>query len=287
MTDPRTVLITGATGKQGGAVARHLAGKGFKIRAMTRKPDSDAAKALAGSGAEIVRGDLDDSASLEAALKGAWGAFAVQNTWEAGVEREEEQGKRFATVARTAGVQHFVYSSVGSAHRQTGIPHFENKWRVEETIRGLGFPSRVIMRPVFFMENLTSPWFLNGDTIYAAMDPTTVLQMIAVDDIGEYGARAFTDAEALNGREIDLAGDAVTMPEVATLLSRGLGRPIEFVQVPIEEVRKNSEDLALMLEWFDRVGYNADIAGLEREFGIKPTKLIEWASRQRANAPTA
>ena len=287
MTDSRTVLITGATGKQGGAVARHLAGKGFKIRAMTRKPDSDAAKALAGSGAEIVRGDLDDSASLEAALKGAWGAFAVQNTWEAGVEREEEQGKRFATVARTAGVQHFVYSSVGSAHRQTGIPHFENKWRVEETIRGLGFPSRVIMRPVFFMENLTSPWFLNGDTIYAAMDPTTVLQMIAVDDIGEYGARAFTDAEALNGREIDLAGDAVTMPEVATLLSRGLGRPIEFVQVPIEEVRKNSEDLALMLEWFDRVGYNADIAGLEREFGIKPTKLIEWASRQRANAPTA
>ena len=281
MADTRIVLITGATGKQGGAVARHLAGKGFKVRAMTRKVDSAAARALAASGAEVVKGDLDDAASLEAALKGAWGAFAVQNTWEAGVEHEEEQGKRFAAAARKAGIQHFVYSSVGSAHRQTGVPHFDNKWRIEETIRGLGFPSRVIIRPVFFMENLTSPWFLNGDNLCAAMDPKTVLQMIAVDDIGKYGARAFTDAAALNGREIDLAGDAVTMPEAAKILSKGLGRPIGFVQVPIGEVRKNSEDMALMLEWFDRVGYNADIEGLEREFGIKPMKLADWAARQR------
>lgn len=282
MADTRIVLITGATGKQGGATARHLAGQGFRIRALTRKTDSDAAKALAASGVELVKGDLNDEASLEAALKGAWGAFAVQNTWEAGVEGEEEQGKRFATIARKAGVQHFVYSSVGSAHRKTGIPHFENKWRIEETIRGLGFPSRVILRPVFFMENLTSPWFLNGDKLCAGMDPKTVLQMIAVDDIGQYGALAFTQAVKLNGREIDIAGDAVTMPQAAQILSQGLGRNLEFFRVPIEEVRKNSEDFALMLEWFDRVGYNADIAGLGKEFGIKPTKLSDWAKSQRA-----
>ena len=184
-------------------------------------------------------------------------------------------------MARKVGVQHFVYSSVGSAHRETGIPHFENKWRIEQTVRGLGFPSWVIIRPVFFMENLTSPWFMNGDTLCAAMNPGTVLQMIAVDDIGKYGARAFTDAAALHGRAIDLAGDAVTMPQAAKALSGGLGRTIEFVHVPIEEVRKNSEDMALMLEWFDRVGYDADIDGLAREFGIKPTKLVEWAGRQR------
>ena len=282
MTDTRTVLITGATGKQGGAVARHLAGKGFAIRAMTRKPDSDAAKALAAAGAEVVKGDLDNAASLEAALAGAWGAFAVQNTWEAGVEGEETQGKRFAELARKAGVQHFVYTSVGSAHRQTGIPHFENKWRVEQTIRGLGFPSTVILRPVFFMENLISPWFLNGDKLYAAMDPTTKLQMIAVDDIGRYGARAFTDAASLNGREIDLAGDEVTIPEAAGILSGAFGRTIEFVRVPIEDVRKNSEDFALMLEWFGRVGYNADIPALIREFGFTPMTLAAWAATQRA-----
>lgn len=280
MADTRVVLITGATGKQGGAVARHLRGKGFKIRAMTRKVDSDAARALAAAGAEVVQGDLNDAASLEAALTGAWGVFGVQNTWESGVEGEEEQGKRLATMARQAGIQHFVYTSVGSAHRQTGIPHFENKWRIEETIRGLGFPSRVIIRPVFFMENLTSPWFLNGDNLCAALDPKTVLQMIAVDDIGKFGARAFTDASVQNGREIDLAGDAVTMPQAATILSGSLGRTIHFVRVPIEEVRKNSEDFAVMLEWFDRVGYNADIAGLEREFGIQATKLADWAGRQ-------
>jgi uncharacterized protein YbjT (DUF2867 family) len=276
----RIVLISGATGKQGGAVARALRGKGLAIRAMTRKPDGDAARALSARGAEIVKGDLDHPASLKAALEGAWGAFSVQNTWEAGVEKEEEQGKRFATLAHEAGVQHFVYTSVGSAHRHTGIPHFENKARIEATVRGLGFPSYVIIRPVFFMENVTTPWFLNGDTIYAALDPKTVLQMIAVDDIGQYGARTFTDAARLNRREIDLAGDAVTMPQAAAALSAGLGRAISFVQIPIADVRKNSEDFATMLEWFERVGYDADIAGLEREFGIRPTKLSEWAAGQ-------
>jgi uncharacterized protein YbjT (DUF2867 family) len=280
MVNERIILIAGATGKQGGAVARALVGKGFKIRALTRKPESEAALSLAKTGAEIVKGDLDDVASLKNALQGVWGVFSVQNTWEAGVEKEEEQGKRLAKLAREAGVEHFVYSSVGSAHRGTGIPHFENKWRVEETVRELHFPSHVILRPVFFMENLTSPWFSNGEKLVAALDPATKLQMIAVKDIGEYGARAFLDAKKLSGREIDLAGDSVTLPKATEVLGKGLGRKIEFVRIPIEEVRKNSADFAIMLEWFDRVGYSADIDGLQREFGIKPTKLDEWVAKQ-------
>jgi len=275
----RTLLITGATGKQGGATARHLHGKGFRLRGMTRKPQSDAARALAAGGVDIVEGDLNDEASLKRAIDGAWGVYAVQNTWEAGVEGEEEQGHRIARVAHAAGVQHFVYASVASAHRHTGIPHFDNKARVEATVRSLNFPSHVIVRPVFFMENLPSPWFLNGDTLYAAMKPTTVLQMIAVDDVGKYGALAFTDAR-LKNRAIDIAGDAVTIPEAARVLGQAWGRTINFVELPIEEVRKNSEDLALMLEWFGKVGYDADIAGLEREFGIAPTTLAAWAAAQ-------
>lgn len=282
MANERTILITGATGKQGGATARALAGGGFKLFAMTRTPDSDAAKAVAATtGAEIVQGDLDAAASIRTALKGMWGVFAVQNTWEAGVQREEEQGKRLASLAREAGVQHYVYTSVGSAHRKTGIPHFDNKFRVEEAVRAAGFPSYVIFRPVFFMENLTSPWFLNGDTIYAAMRPNLVLQMISADDIGKYIARGFTNADKLNHREIDLAADAVTMPDVAMALSKGLGRNISFVQIPIADVRKNSDDFATMLEWFDRVGYDVDIPSLEREFGIHGTNLVEWAAKQR------
>ncbi|HMU60698.1 MAG TPA: NmrA/HSCARG family protein [Gemmatimonadales bacterium] len=281
MSAPKRILITGVTGQQGGSVAAALAGSDFQLQGMTRKPDSPAAQALKAKGVTIVQGDLDDAASLTKALAGAWGVFAVQNTWEAGVEKEEEQGKRIATLAREAGVRHFVYSSVGSAHRATGIPHFDNKWRVEETVRSLGFPSHVILRPVFFMENIVSPWFLNGDTIYSALKPDTVLQMIAVQDIGKYGARAFTEAGRLNGRAIDLAGDALTMTRAAAALSAGLGRAINYVQIPITEVRKNSEDFALMLEWFERVGYEADIPALEKEFGFQPTPFAAWAAAQR------
>jgi uncharacterized protein YbjT (DUF2867 family) len=279
--DQRTILITGVTGKQGGAVARELVGKGLTLRGMTRKPDSDAARVLAAQGVEIVGGDLDDTTSLERAVAGAWGVFAVQNTWEAGVEKEEEQGKRLARVAKRAGVEHYVYTSVGSAQRGTGIPHFDNKRRVEQTVLELGFPSHVIFRPVFFMENLTSPWFLHGDKLITALKPETRLQMIAVEDIGRFEARGFTDVSRFAGREIELAGDEHTMPEVAAIFSESLGRQIDFVQIPMADVRKNSEDFALMLEWFDRVGYNADIPALEKEFAFRTLKLGEWARTQQ------
>jgi uncharacterized protein YbjT (DUF2867 family) len=280
MTD-RTILISGATGRQGGETARALAGRGFKLRAMTRKPDSDAARALAAQGVEIVKGDLDDEASLKAALAGAWGAYAVQNTWEAGVEKEEVQGKRFANAARESGVYHFVYASVASAHLKTGIPHFDNKARVEDTVRSLGFPSYAIIRPVFFMENLPSPWFLNGDKLISTLSPTTKLQMIAAQDIGQYGAMAFLDDARFRNLELDIAGDSKTLPEAADTLSRALGKPISYVQIPLEEVRKNSEDLALMLDWFERVGYSADIAGNASRYGITPTTLESWAQQLR------
>jgi uncharacterized protein YbjT (DUF2867 family) len=275
------ILITGATGQQGGAIAHELLAKGRKIRAMTRHPEGPKAAALKRLGAEVVAGDLNDAASIERALQGAWGAFAVQNTWEAGVQGEEEQGIRFAEIARKAGIQHLVYSSVQSADRKTGIPHFDNKARVEARIRSLGFPSYAILRPVFFMENLTSPWFfpsIQGGALAVGIRPETELQMVAVKDIGQYGAWAFENHAALNGRAIDIAGDELTMPETAAVLSRAAGREIRFVQVPIEEVRKFSDDFATMLEWFDRVGYNVDIAAQSAESGVRPTPFAEWAA---------
>jgi len=275
------IVVTGATGKQGGATARELLAKGHKVRAMTRKPDSPAAREIAKLGAEVVAGDLDDAASVERSLAGAWGVFAVQNTWEAGVEREEEQGKRIAEIARRQGVQHYVYSSVGSAHRSTGIPHFDNKWRVEEKVRALGFPSHTVLRPVFFMENLLLPSLLSGiqqGQVALALEPGTTVQMIAVADIGKYGRWAFENHAALNGRAIDIAGDQATMPATAGILSKVTHREVKFVQLPIAEVRKFSVDYALMLEWFDRVGYNADIAKTSAESGIRPTPLATWAA---------
>jgi uncharacterized protein YbjT (DUF2867 family) len=282
--DPKrdTILVTGATGKQGGAVARELLNAGARVRAMTRKPEGEVARALAARGAEVVRGDLDDAASLEKALEGVWGVFAVQNTWEAGVEKEEQQGKRMAEVARKRNVQHYVYTSVGSAQRKTGIPHFDNKARVEDTVRALGFPSHVILRPVFFMDNLIGPGFgLPDGKLRIALPPGRTLQMVAVDDIGKYGARAFTQHQQLRGKEIDIASDELTSPDVAKVLTQVLGKPITYEQQPIEQVRAFSPEFAIMLEWFDRVGYNADIAGIEREHGIKPTRLPAWAAAHK------
>ena len=278
MTNTRTILITGVTGHQGGAVAKALHGSGFSLRGLTRKPDSDRAEALAFHGIQIIKGDLDDETALRHALAGVWGVFAVQNTAEAGVEREEAQGKRLATLARVAGVEHFVYSSVGSAHRRTGIPHFDNKWRIEENVRGLKFPSHVVLRPVFFMENLLTPSNLQGNALSSPLAPATKLQMIAVDDLGWFGARAFTHAAELNGRALDIAGDVQTMPQAAEILAAATRRPIAFKQTSIDQVRQYREDLALMLEWFDRVGFDADIQTLEREFGRSMTKLKDWAT---------
>jgi len=278
----KLILITGATGKQGGATLRHLAKRGgFKLRAMTRKPESEAARAVATLGAEVVAGDLDDDASLARALEGAWGVYAVQNTWEAGVEKEEVEGKRIAKLAREKGVQRYVYASVGSAHKKTGIPHFDNKFRIEETVKAAGFPSYAIIRPVFFMENLLTPNSLNGDKLVSALRPETKLQMIAADDIGKFGAKAFSDADQMKNVELDIAGDAVTMPEAAAVVSEIVGRTVTYQPIPIAAVRQQSEDVALMLEWFDSTGYSADIASLERRFGIRPLTLAEWGRTQR------
>lgn len=274
----KVVLITGATGQQGGALARSLAGKGFKLRGLTRKPEGDAAKKLSALGVELVQGDLDDAASLTAALQGVWGVFGVQNTWEAGVEKEEVQGIRLAKLAREASVSHYVYASVGSADEKTGIPHFDNKSRVEDAVRSLGFPSHFISRPVFFMENVLGPWFLQGDKLMAGLKPDTKVQMVAVEDIGRVNAQAFIQSDKLNRREVDIAGDSVSMSTVAAALSGKLGKPITFVSLPIEAVRQNSADLAAMLEWFEAVGYSADIPALDAEFG-KMLSFEAWLKK--------
>src|SRR5438552_18800472 len=148
----KTVLITGATGRQGGAVIRHMLPKGWKLRALTRNPGARTAQELAGQGIDIMQGDLDDPASLERAARGVYGVYSVQDFWSVGAKREVLQGKNLADAAKKATVEHFVYSSVGGAERNSGIAHWESKWEVEKHIRKLGL-SATILRPVAFMEN--------------------------------------------------------------------------------------------------------------------------------------
>lgn len=269
------ILVTGATGQQGGAVAWSLLRQGRKVRALTRNPAR--AARLAQAGADVVQGDLTDPATLGDALQGVAGVFAMSTPFEAGMDEEVRQGQALAEAAKAAGVPHFVYTSVGSADRGTGIPHFESKWEVEGHIRQLGLPA-TILRPVFFMENFGTffrPLILQG-RLALPLRPDVKLQMIALRDIGEWGAAAFLRPQDFLGQAIDLAGDALTMTEVVGHLSRTMGRTIRYQPVPEDQAPAAfGDDFAAMFKWFNDVGYDVDIPALRKRFGLPLTGFAE------------
>ncbi|MEH2053962.1 NmrA/HSCARG family protein [Nostoc sp.] len=268
-TAERIILVTGATGNQGGAVARHLLKRGnFKVRAFVRDPNKPAAQALQQAGAELVTGDFSDRASLDRALQGAYGVFSLQSFLkEGGLSAEIRDGKSVADAASSAGVEHFVYSSVGSAERNTGIPHFDSKFTVEEYVRSLGLPY-TIMRPVFFFYNYASmrPMVEQG-TLSQPLSPETKLQQLSEEDYGAMVAEVFDrPAEFLN-REIEVASVEMTMPEIATAFSLVLGKTVEYQQIPFKAFEQQAgEEVTIMYRWFENVGYGADLAQLKRDF---------------------
>jgi uncharacterized protein YbjT (DUF2867 family) len=263
----QTIFVTGATGKQGGAVARHLLREGYAVRALTRNPDKPAARELASAGAQIVHGDLDDPASYRSALAGAYGVFSVQNFWEGGYDREVREGVALADAAKAAGVKHFVYSSVASAQRKTGLSHFESKWNIEQHVRAIGIP-HTIVRPVFFMDNwqLFGREYILAGTLSLPLSPSTKLQQIAVEDIGALVTLALEHPDRWLGREMDIAGDHRAIADVAAAFGRVIGRPVQYVQMPWEQFQATAgEEQAKMLRWFEDVGYDADIGAVRRE----------------------
>jgi len=265
----KKIFVTGATGQQGGAVARHLLKQpGFAVRALTRDAEKTAARALAQAGAELVQGDLDDPSSYRKALEGAYGVFSVQSAMEAGYDAEVRQGKALAEAAKAAGVQHFVYSSVVSASEHTGIPHFESKWEIEQHLHGLEIPF-TILRPVFFMQNWHN--YLREPILHGALplplSPQTPLQQVSIEDIGGFARLVLQTPAKWLGKTVELAGDEVTMVQMASLLSRTVGQRVSYVQVPWEQFRQNAgEEMTRMYRWFEDVGYHVDIAALRRDY---------------------
>lgn len=262
----RTVVVTGATGKQGGAAFRHLREKGFALRALVRDPDKPNARALEGPRVEVLRGDLDDTAAMERALDGAYGAYSMQS-WQEGAEVEVRRGIAFAEAANREDVGHFVYSSVAAADQNTGIPHFESKGKIEERIRGIGMPY-TIFRPVFFMENwLTMRQGIDDGAIMLPLSPQTRFQMIAVDDIGAFVALAFEHPGHWRNRAFELAGDSLSMTELAEAFSRVSGREVRYQQVPWDQFEQRAgHEMTLMYRWFEEHGYKVDIAEVRREY---------------------
>ncbi|WP_407564707.1 NmrA/HSCARG family protein [Streptomyces sp. 184] len=262
-----TILVLGGTGRQGGATARELLRRGRSVHALVRDPQAPRAQALAAAGAVLVRGDLDDPASLRAAVEGVHGVFSVQ-TFRAsgGVDGEERQGRAVAEAAAEAGVAHFVYSSVGGAERDSGIPHFESKWHVEQHIGKLGLPATVL-RPAMFYDILNDvpPRPRDGGLVLGMwLRPHVPVQVIAVEDIGAFAADAFADPAGWIGRKLEIASDELTGPQMAAAFERVAGVPTRYEEQSFERLRSARPDLAAMFDWLDGEGYRADMDGLRK-----------------------
>jgi uncharacterized protein YbjT (DUF2867 family) len=264
-THGKAVVVVGATGNQGGASARHLLADGWHVRALVRDTTTPAAAALARAGAELVRGDLDDRASIDAAVRGAYGVYSVQSA----NPNELAQGKNTAGAAKAAGVQHVVYSSVGGAESQNRF-YLERgwgpieKWQIEEHIRDLDLAA-TILRPAGFMEDFISParFFQNG-SLNVPWRHDLVMQLIAIDDIGAFAALAFANQDRYLGKAMEITGDRLTAPQIATALSTAAGRPVPYAPVPLDALWEHAPEAAKVFTWANERYYDTDLAALRQ-----------------------
>ena len=263
----RTILVAGATGTQGGAVARELNARGYHVKGLTRNPDSERARALAALGIEMVRGDFDDIGSLDRAFAGAYGAFSVQQYRGVGVDGEIRQGKAFADAAKRANVQHFVYTSVAKATLNTGVPQFESKLLLENYIRELGLPFTIV-RPASFMATFEA-WREDAENgqISGPLPASLERVFIAPRDIGRLAAEAFDHPEEWLGRAEAIAGQKISYGEVAASMSRVLGHPVEYYQIPWDEFTATAAPTAVAREgWYLENTDPVDVDALRAQY---------------------
>lgn len=300
MTDKKIILVTGATGAQGGAVIDALQGSGFALRALVRNPSSASAAALASQGVELVRGDFDDSESLKRAMKDVFGVFSVQTPPTANdPDFEVRTARKLVDAARKAGVGIFVHTSVARAgDHESFVGWSEQRWwpvywtskdAANEAVRNAGFRHWVILKPAYMMDNLVAPkshWMYPGlksrATFETAMKPNTRLHFVAAADVGRFAAAAFADPSRFDKQEIDLASEALTMTEVADVVSEVTGKRVAAQHYSAREAveRGNPPGLTESQVWANVEGYKVDTEQANNR-GIVLERLSDWAGRMR------
>jgi uncharacterized protein YbjT (DUF2867 family) len=250
----KTILVVGATGKQGGAVSRHLLKNGFTVRALTRNLTSPASEKLVALGATIAIGNLDDRDSLKQALMGVDGVFSVQNYWEKGVgyAGEIRQGKILVDAAKSAGVRHFVQSTMADGRTfPDRLEHFKSKAEIEKYIKAIQLPY-TLLGTVTFMDNILDPAFGGEWTfpfISGVMKPDAPYHMLSVDDLGGIAAAVFANAEKYIGKKIDLASDRPTVPEMKQIYRSVGGRPAKWFQLPVWLCKLLNREFVEQMKW--------------------------------------
>ena len=284
---PRTIVVTGATGLQGGAVVRRLLRDGWRVRGLTRDADSKRARALAALGAEAARGDMEDANSLRPVFEGAHGVYCVQNPFAGGPEAEVRQGKNVADVAKDAGVEHLVYGSAGTGERGTGVPSWETKLQIEDHMKELGLPL-TILRPTAFMELMTHEKFFPPVAAWHVMPKlmgsSRRLPWLCTEDLGVIAARAFADPRSFVGRDLTLASDVRSLDECRSVYREAMGRNPRRLPMPVwlfERFGFVGKDLTTMWRWLRTGEVDLDTS---RARAIHPDALTVggWLSKHKA-----
>ncbi|GAC1571897.1 MAG: NmrA/HSCARG family protein [Sphingomicrobium sp.] len=290
------VLVTGATGTQGGAVTRTLLARGVPVRALVRNPASSAAQQLHASGATLTTGDFDDLSSLAKASEGVEAVFSVQQAAFADdPDRERRQARALISAARVAGVRHFVQTSVSSAadfltmtgwaERRWEPNYWQSKGDVEDAARAAGFPILTILRPAFMMDNFAIPkagWMfpdLSNREILTAVEPGTRVPLIAADDIGAAVVLALNEPKRFDGALSELAGDWLTLTEVAAIIGEVKCVTINVRTLPPAELIMRGQHAGWVesQQWQNVVGYPAR-PEMMVALGLAPTRFADWAA---------
>lgn len=314
MAEKKIIAVVGATGAQGGALVRAiLADRNgpFAARALTRKPDSDKAKALAAQGAEVVAADLDDQASVERAFAGAYGAFCITNFWEHfSPERELAQATSMARAAKQAGVQHVIWSTLEDTRKwvplsddrmptlggKYKVPHFDAKGEADQVFRDLGVPTTFLLTS-FYWENFiyfgAGPQRLPDGSLALVMPMgDRKLPGIAVEDIGKVAYAIFKRGRELIGKTVAIAGEHLSGAQMAAALSRALGREIGYAAITPEEYRQlgfpGADDMGNMFQYNrDFSDYFTGVRDLAFTRSLDPElqTLDQWLARHKNEIP--
>jgi uncharacterized protein YbjT (DUF2867 family) len=281
----RIIVVTGATGRQGGAVTRSLLQGDWHVRALTRNPASQKAQALSALGAEVVQGDMNDRQSLQAAFRGAYGVFSVQNPMLSNLETEIRQGKSVADAAKEAGVQHLVYASAGIG-KPTGIGSWDSKLQVEAYMQAQGIPL-TILRPMAFMELMTDKGYYPAVSTWhlmpKLMGDTRPVGWMSVDDVGIIAAKVFAAAEQFVGQEIKLASDVKSIQECRALYPAVMGKNPPRFPMPVWMFKRFvGTDLITMWQWLRTEHINLNTTPTH---ALHPEALSveSWLRKQKQN----
>jgi len=268
---PDRTLVLGATGTQGGAVARALLGARNEVAALVRDPESDRAQALATAGARLVTGDLLDTGSLARAFADAAAVYAVTTPFAHGAEEELRQGEAIIAAAREAGLRWLIFASVASAG-SAPVPHFASKARIEQQLGQSGVPWTVVAPSYFYENALAARASIRNGVLRLALPGDRPLQQVSLADLGALVAALLSRREEHLSARIEVAGDEPT----PTAMAAAIG--VRFEQAPLQEIRARNPDLAAMYGFLASDGYKIDIAALRARFPeVAWSSFADWA----------